>query len=107
MSPNNESKQIVLGFLLLLGMHIAAITAGSLLIGIASVISSSLTNIIGFLMIYSLIGIGLSQLLYVVPVAIVFNRRRQWGLMKGVIIGAVLTALLNGGCWLVLLGVVK
>ena len=29
-------------------------------------------------------------------------RRKAWGLMKGVIIGAIFTALLNGGCWVLL-----
>lgn len=107
MSPRNEIWQIILGFFLLLGMHIAAITLGSFLGGMVSAISSSLSNIVGFLMVYSLLGIGLSQLLYVVPVTIILNRRRQWGLMKGVIIGAVLTALLNGSCWLVFQGTLK
>ena len=40
------------------------------------------------------------QLLYVIPLVLWFRRRQYWGLMKGVIIGAVLTALLNGTCYL-------
>ncbi len=52
---------------------------------------------------YGSMGISITQLLYVIPVLIWLERRQKWGLMKGVIIGAVLTALLNGGCWLWLL----
>ena len=48
-------------------------------------------------------GISITQLIYVIPLIIWLNRRRQFALKKGVIIGAVLTALLNGGCYLVLL----
>jgi hypothetical protein len=107
MSPINEIGQIILGFFLLLGMHIAAIAAGSFLVAIVSTISSPLTNSLALILLYCLMGIGLSQLLYVVPIAIILSRRRQWGLMKGVIIGAVITALLNGGCWLVFYGSLK
>jgi hypothetical protein len=46
--------------------------------------------------------ISITQLIYVIPVIIWLNRRRQFALKKGVIIGAVITALLNGGCYLIL-----
>ncbi len=47
------------------------------------------------------VGIGLVQLIYVIPVIVWLRRRRQFAFMKGVIIGAVLTALANGGCFLI------
>ncbi len=47
-------------------------------------------------------GISITQLIYVIPVIIWLNRQRQFALKKGVIIGAVITALLNGGCYLIL-----
>jgi hypothetical protein len=46
------------------------------------------------------IGFFFWQLLYVIPLIIWLKRRRKMGMMKGVIIGAVLTALLNGSCYL-------
>lgn len=46
--------------------------------------------------------IGLLQLLYIVPLIIWSIANQRWGFMKGVIIAAVITALLNGGCWLIL-----
>jgi hypothetical protein len=51
---------------------------------------------------YSVGGIGLLQLLYVVPRSLVLRRQQRWSRMKGVIIGAVIVALLNGGCWVLL-----
>ncbi|MBD0345125.1 MAG: hypothetical protein ICV63_09955 [Coleofasciculus sp. Co-bin14] len=42
----------------------------------------------------------MTQFIYVIPVVLWLKRQQRWGLMKGIIIGAVLTALLNGGCWL-------
>lgn len=92
----NETWAVILGIFLTLGMHIAAIiicaTLASLLPG------EAVANIF----VYSLAGIGIAQLFYVIPVIILLSRRRQWGLMKGVIIGAVITTLLNGGCWLLI-----
>jgi hypothetical protein len=53
--------------------------------------------------IFGSMGISITQLLYVIPVIIWLDIRRQFALTKGVIIGAVITALLNGGCWLLLI----
>ena len=47
-------------------------------------------------------AIGLLQLLYVIPWARKLHRAERFERMKGVIIGAVITALLNGGCWLMI-----
>lgn len=43
------------------------------------------------------------QLLYALPLILRFKRRRQFGMMKGIIIGAAITALVNGVCYIVLL----
>lgn len=97
MERRNEFRDIISGIFIVFGMHIAAIIIGSIIGTIATYVKLYNLNI---LLLYALVGLGLSQLLYVVPVAIRLKRRQQWGLMKGVIIGAVITALLNGGCWL-------
>ena len=52
---------------------------------------------------YALFGIGLSQLLYAIPLVMHFRRRRRFNTVKGVVIGAVITVLLNGGCFLFVL----
>ncbi|MGB3292123.1 MAG: hypothetical protein WBB01_03905 [Phormidesmis sp.] len=43
----------------------------------------------------AIFGIGVSQMLYVVPWAIWLRRRRHWATLKGVMIGAALTLCLN------------
>jgi hypothetical protein len=45
---------------------------------------------------------GLTQLLYVIPRGIYLYRQKNWPRFKGVVIGAVIAALLNGGCWLLI-----
>lgn len=59
---------------------------------------------LGTALIYASFGIGLTQLIYVIPLCVWLRRRRHFGRMKGVIIGAVLTMLLSGGCFLMLSG---
>jgi hypothetical protein len=49
---------------------------------------------------YGIAVVGLLQLLYVVPRSLFLKRQQRWSRLKGVIIGAVIVALLNGGCWL-------
>jgi hypothetical protein len=99
MSPRNrESLDIILGIFILLGMHILAIFLGSIL---GTIFGTLGWYNLGIVLVYGLFGIGLAQLIYVIPAIIVLKRRRKLGWMKGVIIGAVITALLNGGCWLI------
>jgi hypothetical protein len=43
--------------------------------------------------------IGITQLVYMLPAIIVAGRRRAVSLQQGLIIGAVITFLLNAGCW--------
>ncbi|MGC1396473.1 MAG: hypothetical protein WA828_19595 [Coleofasciculaceae cyanobacterium] len=98
MSRSNEIKNIVLGVLLLLGMHLAFL----LLLILLLVIVTNLPAFIGYnwSIIYLIFSIGIAQLIYVIPAIFWLKQRGRFGLMKGVIIGAVITALLNGGCWL-------
>ncbi len=111
MSQRNEAIQIGKGILLVFGMHLAAITIGAIASGIlssvaaglpsGSLLSGILQNLMAGLL-FAFLGIGLAQAIYVVPVIVLLRRRQRWGLMKGVIVGAVITALLNGGCWLLI-----
>lgn len=93
MARRNEFLGIILGILLLIGLNILipAIVVwsnGGILFSSASVAF------------FAVFGIGIFQLIYVIPLAIILSRRRSWGTMKGLIIGACLVALLNGGCWI-------
>jgi len=46
----------------------------------------------------SLIFIGISQLVYIIPAIIFYWRDRRRGVVKGLIIAAAITFLLNGSC---------
>jgi hypothetical protein len=45
---------------------------------------------------------GLTQFIYVIPREIYLYRKKRWPRFKGVLIGAAIAALLNGGCWLLM-----
>ncbi|NEQ49978.1 MAG: hypothetical protein F6K11_07585 [Leptolyngbya sp. SIO3F4] len=98
-SKHNELEQIFIGFGLLLGCHFAA----GMLIYIVSLIIGPLLGFhyfAGVIATGSIIGFMFVQLLYAIPMIIRFRQRRKFGMMKGVIIGAFLTALVNGGCFI-------
>lgn len=46
----------------------------------------------------SLIAIGLTQLVYIIPAIIIYKKKNRPGMVKGLIIGAAITLLLNGTC---------
>jgi hypothetical protein len=45
-------------------------------------------------------GMGIAQFLYLIPVMLVFRRRQRFEVVKGISIGAILTILVNGACFL-------
>jgi hypothetical protein len=60
-----------------------------------------------FILAYLPFAIGLTQLIYVIPLCLWLRRRRQLDMMKGVIIAATITVLLNGSCFLVALNMIN
>ncbi|MBD0311995.1 MAG: hypothetical protein ICV86_03660 [Microcoleus sp. T3-bin5] len=102
MSQINEKKGIVSGIFLLIGLHIAAVILVIVILLIHFYIVGQ-DNYLTLLLFGSFFaGLGIVQLIYVIPAIIVLRRRREFALLKGLIIGAVVTALLNGGCWLLM-----
>ncbi len=95
-----EAIQLIGGFLEVLIINFLLIV---LLFVLAAILShlTALANI----SFYGLGGLGVLQLLYVVPRSLQLRRRQRWARLKGVIAGAVIVALLNGGCWVFLGGV--
>jgi hypothetical protein len=98
MSQQNESLEILKGLIILLGMHFISGT-------VIFIIGFALGSIIGgysilYVWIGGSLGFFLIQLLYVIPLVLQFKRKGKIARMKGVIIGAVITALLNGACFL-------
>lgn len=91
MKPKSKGKRILSGIFLLLLIHIVVILTLRILAYIILIINPTVASYL----IFSLFYIGLLQLLYVIPLAILLRRKRQPSKMKGVIIGAVITFLLN------------
>ena len=107
MSRGNPAAEVFAGIALLIAFHFMFWIGISGLFYLVSLFFSFLKlDIFGLLPAYfwlwPLLGFGLTQLLYVIPLCIYYRRQRQFNTMKGIIIGAILTALLNGGCFLML-----
>lgn len=101
-SDPNELLQIFGGFMLLMGLHSIA---GMLifLLGFTLGMAGGGYAFLGIWVVGAM-GFLFWQLLYVIPLVLRFRRRRKFGLMKGVIIGATLTALVNGACFVASIG---
>ncbi|AOY79365.1 hypothetical protein BJP36_04970 [Moorena producens JHB] len=100
MSQINPTRELLSGIFILFGIHIIAITIVIVVLWFINLIIPSVGYQLNTFAALSLMGIGISQLIYVIPLIIRLKQQQRWEVMKGVIIGAVLTALLNGGCWL-------
>ncbi|MEO0457682.1 MAG: hypothetical protein AAF152_14050 [Cyanobacteria bacterium P01_A01_bin.114] len=94
-----EVAKIILGTLITFGLHGVFWTVALLIV--SALPDIAMASNIGNIVFWSLLAIGLSQLVYMVPIILWFIRVRDFGWVKGFIVGAVMTALLNGGCWLV------
>ena len=103
MSRENPTAEVLSGVALLLAFHVMALIALYVAAYLGSLLMSLLRlNLYGFsdVWFWLIFGIGITQLVYVIPACIYYRRRRRFNLVKGIIIGAILTALLNGGCFL-------
>jgi hypothetical protein len=98
-TQRNQPVGILLGFLMLMGLHLLGLGVVHLL-GMALQASEGGYAYLGVLII-ALPSLFLWQLLYVIPSLFYFRQRGNPGIVKGLIAGAVLTALLNGGCSIV------
>ncbi len=95
--PLSPIAEIIIGAIstiaLNVGVAFACIVVGTL----SSSIYAPLFSIV-----FVAAAIGLAQLVYILPICIYLKRKRKWNWIKGIIIGACITALLNGGCWLLI-----
>ena len=96
MRERSEIPQVILG-------SVCVIVINAVICGLGFLVATrtypSSLFVIGA---FSIAGISIIQLIYVIPALIVLRRRQKFALRKGVIIGAVITALLNGGCYLLI-----
>jgi hypothetical protein len=95
----HEVLEVFKGFLLVFALHMVA---GFFIFFVLGHIIGSLLGGYRFILIWFIGAMGFFfwQLIYVIPLAVWLKRRGKTGMMKGVIIGAVLTALVNGACYL-------
>lgn len=97
MSQQNQFWGVIQGILLLIGMHAVAIL---IIFAISYVLDRIRGGYDGLAFLFGLAALFLIQLLYVIPVCIWLKRKGKPLMMKGVIIGAVITGLINGSCFL-------
>lgn len=107
MAQSSEWTRLLKGVLLVFGLNVAAIVVFFLLstavVGLRTVMPDSIRpffDALNALIFMCIAGIGLSQFLYVIPTIVVLARNQQHALMKGIVIGAAITALLNAGCFI-------
>jgi hypothetical protein len=99
MSRRREIKDIGLGIALLILCHLAFFYFFLPLCDVLLTRYRGSQNE-GLIIVLPLLGIGITQTLYVTPLCLYLAKRRRYTLMKGVMIGACLTALLNGACYI-------
>lgn len=92
-----EIIKVAIGFFVTIVLHLLFITFAIplLLLVLGASDPSSLRGALSFLLL--LAGIGLWQFLYVIPLALWLKSTRRVAVMKGVLIAAALTFLLNFG----------
>lgn len=96
----NEIQDMVNGFLLLMACHALA---GVVIFVVGFLVGMIWGNYIFLgVWIVGAMGFFVWQLFYVIPLVIRLRRRGKIAMMKGVLIGAVFTALVNGACFLTL-----
>lgn len=104
---SNSFPQTAKGALIILGVNAVLSLVSGLILSTCcfSNSCSSQWNTPGLLCGISLISlafIGVIQLVYVLPYGIWLRRRGRSETLKGIMIGAVITVLINGGCFVVL-----
>lgn len=70
---------------------------------LVSFLLGKISSSINYEVVYFILGTSIYQLIYVIPIIIWLKRQREWGQIKGIIIGAVITALVSGTCYVVVL----
>ena len=93
--PPGQGRMVLLGVMLTLLLHLLQIP----LAGGLGLLVSVWSKDIGMMFYVSFMAIGLTQLVYMIPAILIARTRKKPGLVKGLLIGAALTLLLNGLCF--------
>jgi hypothetical protein len=92
---NRNWRDLIGGIFLVPALHLGFLL---LLLWIQSITGS---YPLGLLVIMSFYYIGITQFVYLIPVMVFFGWRRRFEVLKGMAIGAILTILVNGACFLI------
>jgi hypothetical protein len=106
MTGSNDWWKILRGILLLIALHgiafVIAIAIGLLIYAFITIVPSRSDTQALFILLngytslaFMVVGIGVFQLFYVIPVIFVLLLDQRYATIKGIIIGAVLTLLFN------------
>ena len=95
--PEGEGRGILAGLALTVGMHVVLI-AFCLTFGL---LIESQSRMAGTVLYFAAFGLGVSQLVYMVPAILIARRRGRRAVAKGMIIGAAITFILTAACWAV------
>lgn len=96
-NPNDEGS-VGTGLAIGLGINIAVfVVALAVVTG-----SNGISSPIALFLFWPAMAIGLTQLVYIVPLYLRYRKTGQKNTAKGLVIAASITALLNASCWGVL-----
>lgn len=98
---------IVKGALIILGVNAAFSLSSGLILSTCCFSNScssqwNTPDLLCGISLISLVFIGITQLVYILPYGIWLRRRGRSETLKGIITGAVITVLMNGSCFVVL-----
>jgi hypothetical protein len=92
---NQNWRDLTRGIFLVPALHLGFLL---LVILFGSIFTGSKIPGIMFYVLFAWMGI--SQFVYLIPVMWVYQRRGRFEMIKGIVIGAILTILVNGACFL-------
>jgi hypothetical protein len=93
--------QFLLAIVVTLGTNALVWVVAFNLVGVAS--NHRLPNPLEIIFSVFFFGIGLGQFIYILPLIFYLALQRRFTWLQGVIVGTILTILLNGGCWLLII----
>lgn len=100
MNNRREIIDFIAGMILLAVLHVAFV---AIAIPITAVVRNDASPYAGLeAMAYVLLSLGITQLLYALPLSLFLKRKGRQAMLKGVIATGVITVLLNSGCFMLM-----
>lgn len=109
MTEQNEGTNFFVGFLSLIFCHVLLVGLLWLTVTLANIAIlpdgiSSLSADLASILLFAVFGVGVTQLLYALPLWIFLRAIGRQDTAKGIVTGVILTLLLNGGCFALMFG---